>query len=203
MTRFDPITPRLLVQECVQRCAELPAIAVVGVDGATASSPDVFAGKIVDGLQTGGRAAAVVSTADFMRPASLRLEWGRSDAGSYRENWYDFAAIEREVIDAVREHRRWLPRLWDPVRDRSYRDHREAATDHQILVLAGPMLRTHGLDLDLTIHLAMSEGALRRRTPHDEHWTIAPLLDDEKEATPADIEVRYDHPDRPAIARRP
>lgn len=31
---------------------------------------------------------------------------------------------------------------------------------------------------------------------------IRPLLDDAAQARPADLEVRYDHPDRPALARR-
>lgn len=202
MTRFEPITPAGLVDLCVQRCAELPRIAVVGVDGAPAAAPVSFASEIVDGLRARGRAAAVVRTADYLRPASLRLEYGRSDPQSYRDNWFDFAAITREVIAAVRAERRWLPRLWDPVRDRSFRDQRENATNDQIIVIAGAMLRTHALDLDLVIGLDMSEGALRRRTPDDEQWMIRPLLDDTAGAPPADLEVRYDHPDRPALARR-
>lgn len=201
MTRFEPITPQGLVQLCTDRCADLDGIAVVGVDGAPAAGPDVLASEIVDGLRARGRAAAVVRTSDYLRPASLRLEYGRSDPESYRESWFDFAAIGREVVDAVRTHRRWLPRLWDPVRDRSFRDEHEHATDSQIIVLAGPMLRTQALDLDLVIHLAMSEGALRRRTPDAEQWTIEPLLDDDAYAPTADLEVRYDHPDRPALAR--
>ena len=36
--------------------------------------------------------------------------------------------------------------------------------------------RWSGLDVDLTVALRMSEGALRRRTPEPDHWTIAPLL---------------------------
>ena len=201
MTRFEPITPQGLVQLCTERCAALDGIAVVGVDGAPAAGTEVLASEIVDGLRARGRAAAVVRTSDYLRPASLRLEYGRSDPQSYRESWFDFAAIGREVIDAVRTHRRWLPRLWDPVRDRSFRDEHRHATDSQIIVLAGPMLRTQALDLDLVIHLAMSEGALRRRTPDAEQWTIEPLLDDDAHAPTADLEVRYDHPERPALAR--
>ena len=127
------------------------------------------------------------------------MEWGRTDAESYRSAWFDVGAIGREVVEALHTRGEWLPRLWDPRRDRSFRDVPDSAAPDQVVVLAGPMLVGSGLDVDLTVALRMTEGALRRRTPEDEHWTIPPLLAHEEESGPADIEVRWDHPDRPAV----
>ncbi|PJI51753.1 hypothetical protein CTI14_54160, partial [Methylobacterium radiotolerans] len=40
----------------------------------------------------------MVELKDFMLPASQRLELGREDPDSYRERWFDYPALAREVL---------------------------------------------------------------------------------------------------------
>ncbi|MGR6999451.1 uridine kinase [Yinghuangia aomiensis] len=71
-----------------------------------------------------------------------------------------------------------------------------------ILVLDGPVLLGRGLPLDFTVHLSLSDGALRRRTPEDEHWTLPAYRRYAEECLPedsADVVVRWDDPRRPAV----
>lgn len=197
--RYRPLSPDGLVDECAAMMADLPGRRVVAIDGADAAEPAALADAFVRRLRASGRAADVVDLRHWLRPASTRMEWGRTDPDSYRTAWFDLAAIGREVVDALRSRGEWLPRLWDPERDRSFRDAPVPAGPDQVIVLAGPMLVGSELDVDLTVALRMTEGALRRRTPEAEHWTIAPLLEQADETGPADVEVRWDHPDRPAV----
>ncbi|MEE3850486.1 hypothetical protein VZC37_09070 [Gordonia sp. LSe1-13] len=200
MPTFSPITPDGLVELGAELATRRPRRRVVLlVDGPDAAAPADLAGRIADRLTTLGRPAAVVSLVDYLRPASLRFEFGHTDAESYRTIWFDLDAVRREVIDALRDRGQWLPRLWDPDRDRSFRDRpREAAPD-QVLLVAGPMLLGSGLPADATVALRLTAGALHRRTPNEEAWTIPALLDHDRTAPIADVEVRYDHPDRPAV----
>ncbi|MGW5522302.1 hypothetical protein [Gordonia sp. NPDC003950] len=202
MTHYTPIDPDGLVEMCAQTCLDLDGASIVGVDGASPARPESIAEAIAATLRARGRAAAVIRVIDYLRPASLRLEWGAHDVESFRTSWYDYPALRREVLDGLRHHRRWLPRLWDGHSDRSFRDQRQHATDDQILLVAGPMVLREDLDLDLGIALRMSPPTLRRRLPPDEHWTIAALMEQQELGPPPDIEVRYDHPERPAIAIR-
>ncbi|MDL9947548.1 hypothetical protein QSJ19_18560 [Gordonia sp. ABSL11-1] len=201
MPNLQPISPDGLVDLVAGLAADRPGRRIVAVDGADAARPVSLAAAVADRLVASGRAASVVAMADFLRPASLRLEFGHADTESYRTIWFDHAAVRREVVDALRSSGQWLPRLWDPLRDRSFRDAPRAAATDQVLVLAGPMLRGSGLAVDATVALVMSEGALRRRTPDTEQWTIPALLENARDAPPPDIEVRYDHPERPAARR--
>ncbi|OPX15549.1 hypothetical protein [Gordonia sp. i37] len=196
---YRPIDPEGLVVTCAERCAALPGQPVVGIDGAVAARPDLLALRVIEVLRSRGRAAEVVRVGDYVRPASLRLEWGPHDPEAFTTSWYDFAALRREVLDGIRDHRRWLPRLWDELSDRSFRDQRLDAASGQITLIAGEMVVRDDLDLDLTIALRMSRAALLRRTPSDRQWTIDPLLDHQRDAPDPDVEVRYDQPDRPAL----
>lgn len=198
MTTFTPISPDGLVELCVEAIQQFPDAVVVAVDGADAARPDLLAHRIGDRLRTLGRATGVVEMAHYLRPASLRFEYGHTDGESYRTSWFDHAALRREVLDPVRAGEPWLPRLWNPVTDRSFRDDRVAAADDQVIVVAGPMLLGHH-DADVTIRLSQSAATLSRHTSPEERWTIPVLLEAAGE-TRADIEVRYDHPDRPAVA---
>ncbi|MYR05749.1 hypothetical protein GTV32_05225 [Gordonia sp. SID5947] len=202
MPNVRPISPDGLVDLCVDFVARIPGCRVVAVDGADAAGPDAFAAEIAARLEIAGHAAAVVVMSDFMRPASLRLEYGHTDPESYRTIWFDHEAVRREVIDALHERGRWLPRLWDATRDRSFRDVPRTAAPDQVLLLAGPLLLGSGLPVDATVALTMSEGALRRRTAEPDLWTVPALTAAARTAAPADIEVRYDHPDRPAVTTR-
>ncbi|WP_433597887.1 hypothetical protein ACQPXH_19025 [Nocardia sp. CA-135953] len=200
MPHFDPITRDGLVELITNRILEFDGRMLTAVDGADAAEPVAIADRVATALRDTGRAAEVVSLHDYIRPASLRLEFGRTDEMSYRTAWFDFAALDREVIRALRHDARWLPALWDEDRDRSARSPIRAAAPDTVLLVAGPMLLGRGLDFDLTVHLDMSERALHRRTPPDDQWTIPALLrhDRDNPSNPA-LFIRWDHPDRPAL----
>lgn len=200
MPHYTPTDPAGLVDLCARACLDLPGPLVVGVDGAVPAHPEQLASTIAEHMRARGRAAEVVAVTDYIRPASLRLEHGPRDAEGYRTDWFDYAALHREVIDSLRTHRRWLPRLWDERSDRSFRDSHRIAADDQVILVAGPMVLRDDLAVDLGIALRMSAATLRRELREPEWWTIEPLLAHQATAPAPDIEVRYDHPDRPAVA---
>ncbi|WAC55278.1 hypothetical protein [Gordonia sp. SL306] len=200
MPTYTPTTPDGIVELCLSHVAARDGRVVVVIDGADAARPDDLADRLADRLRAVGRAAGVVRMSDYLRAASLRFEYGHTDPESYRSGWFDHQALDREVVSALRVAGRWLPRLWDAEQDRSFRDRRQDAAPDQVLILAGPMLVGRDLDVDLTIRLRMSEATLRRISPPDTAWTIEPILRYSEASGDADIEVRYDHPDRPAVA---
>ncbi|MEU5840571.1 hypothetical protein [Rhodococcus sp. NPDC047139] len=200
MPSFSPVDPEALVVAVADRAASLGGRVCVAVSAPDAADPMTFAQQVATELRIRGRASDVVALHDFVRPASLRLEHGRTDPDSYRHEWFDYAALDREVLRGLREHGRWLPRLWDEGTDRSARAVLHPAADDQILLVAGPMLLGRGLDFDVSVVLTMSRGALERQTRTEDHWTIDALL--EHVDTDPDILVRYDHPARPAARQK-
>ncbi|MBF6212850.1 hypothetical protein IU433_20650 [Nocardia puris] len=202
MPHFAPITPRGLADLLIVRLHDLPGRRVVAIDGADAARPADFAHEAARAVRDTGRTAEVVSTHDYVRPASLRMEYGREDEFSYRTAWFDYDALRREVLDALRAHGRWLPALWDESTDRSARVAVRTAPTDTVLFLAGPMLLGRSLPFDLTVHLDLGPAALRRNTPDSEQWTIPALgaHADENPEVP-DYFVRWDHPDRAALRR--
>ena len=199
MPEYAPITVDGLVDTVAEAAFGIPRSAVIAVDGADAAVPRAPAELLAEVIRTRGRPAAVVWVHDFVRPASVRLEFGR-DEMSYRTAWFDYAALDREVLQALRRRGKWLPALWDEDEDRSARATMCAAAPGTVIVVAGPMLLGRNLDFDVTVRLRMSEAALRRRTDPGDLWTIPALLrhDADHDEVPA-IEVRWDHPDRPAV----
>ncbi len=199
MPAFEPISIDGLITAITAVALRDPGPVVVAVDGADAAGPRGLADRLAELIRTGGRPAAVVWMHDFVRPASVRLEFGR-DEMSYRTAWFDYAALDREVLQALRRRGRWLPALWDEAGDRSARAAIRAAAAGTVLVVAGPMLLGRNLEFDVTVQLRMSEAALQRRTDPVDLWTIPALLghDAELDEMPA-FEVRWDHPDRPAV----
>ncbi|WP_405138609.1 hypothetical protein [Nocardia sp. NBC_01388] len=200
MPRFTAISPGALAELVADRAISLPGHAVIAVDGADAADPVTFARTVADLLRAGGRPAEVVALHDFVRPASVRLEYDRSGEYTYRTAWFDYAALDREVLQALRQHGRWLPALWNEHTDRSARARIRTAAPGTLLLIAGPMLLGRNLDFDLTISLHMSEPALRRRTSPDAAFTIEALREHNSEAP--DILIAWDHPDRPAVRDR-
>nr|WP_306307549.1 hypothetical protein [Nocardia tenerifensis] len=170
---------------------------MVAIDGADAARPVDLAERVAAGLRDTGRAAEVVRLHDYVRPASLRVEFGRDEV-SYRTVWFDYEALRREVVDALHSAGRWLPALWDEVTDRSARAAIRSAADGTVLIVAGPMLLERYLEFDLSVRLEMSEQALRRNTPDEDRWTIPALVAGENGSEPTFF-VRWDHPDRPAL----
>ncbi|WP_067656649.1 hypothetical protein [Nocardia harenae] len=200
MPRYEPIGPGELVARIAERVLARAGRAVVAVDGADAAEPESLAAEVVSHLREVGRAAASVPLHGYVRPASLRLEYGRDDVGSYRDAWFDYAALDREVLRALRERGRYLPALWDEAADRSARAAIRDASAGTVLIVSGPMLLGRGLAFDHTVRLVLTEPALLRRTPEDQRWTIPALLAHAAEhPEEPDFAVRWDHPGKPAL----
>jgi hypothetical protein len=175
----------------------------VALDGAPAGRPGELATRVADALRTRGRSSLVVAAHDFLRPASLRLEYGHQDPESYYSGWLDTGALWREVFGPLETGGtgRVLPDLWDPVTDRATRSPYVELPPGGVLLLHGPLLLHHWFPFDLTVHIGLSPGALRRRTPEAEHWTLPAFAryDDETDpAAGADVVVRADDPRHPA-----
>ncbi|MFI2232315.1 hypothetical protein [Nocardia testacea] len=199
MPRFTSTTPDALAEILTRDLRTLDGYRVVGVDGADAARPLAFAGRLAERVRDDGRPAETVSLHDYVRPASLRMEFGR-DENSYRTGWFDYSALRREVLDAVRDTGTWLPALWDEAADRSARARRRTALPGTVLFVAGPMLLGRGLPFDRAVHLDLSAAALTRGVPDDEAWTVPALLAHDREhGGTAEYFVRWDHPDRPAL----
>lgn len=181
-----------------------PGVVVrVAVDGAPAAAPDRLAAALVDPLRVRGIAAGWVSTAGFLRPASVRLERGRTDPDAYYEGWWDLDGLRREVLDRVTETRQYLPSLWDARIDRATRaDYLSLPPAGGALLVSGPLLLGAGLPFEFTVHLHLSDAALRRRTGPDEAWTLPAYARYADEVAPmafADVVVRMDDPRHPAV----
>ncbi|RRO18089.1 uridine kinase [Saccharopolyspora rhizosphaerae] len=203
--RARPITPEALVTEVVERIDALAGRWLrVAVDGAPAARTGELADRLVSPLRERGREVVRVRAADYLRPASVRLEHGHRDPDSYYLSWFDTTGLAREVIAPLREDGtgKVLPALWDPEADRSPRLDRIALPERGVAVVDGPLLQGVGLDFDLVVHLWLSDAALRRTTPEDQRWTLPAFERYAEEVVPAslaDLVVRVDHPDRPAV----
>lgn len=198
---ITPVTRERLAAEVAELVATRTGRVRVAVDGAPPTGPDRLAADVVERLRAAGRAALLVRAADFLRPASVRLEYGRTDPDAFLDLRLDVAALRREVLDTGG---RVLPRLWDPVADRSYRDEYVPLPGSAVLMVAGELLLGRDLSFDLAVHLRMTPAALARHLPRDEQWTLPAYARYERERTPAehaDLLVLADHPDRPAIRR--
>jgi hypothetical protein len=174
------------------------------VDGAPASDPGALADATAALLRERGHPVTRISAEDFLRPASLRLEHGRTDPDAHLEDRLDLGALRREVLDpwGPGGSGRYLPTFWDAARDRATRAHYDTAADRGVLLLSGSMLLGWDLPVDLAVHLRLSTGALRRRTPEDSHWTLPAFERYAREHAPesvADLVVRWDDPRHPAV----
>lgn len=204
-----PLTPELLAEELVERISELAGEdgrtwTRVAVDGADAARPGELADALVAPLRLRGRPVQRVRARDFLRPASLRLEYGHHDPDAYLDGWLDTGALFREVFDPLEPGGSGLvlPTLWDAAADRATRAERVPLAPGGVLVLDGPLLLGRWFPLDLTVHLRLTPAALRRRTPEAERWTLPALARYEAEVRPeesADMTVRADDPRRPAL----
>jgi hypothetical protein len=151
-----------------------------------------------------GRPAVVVPAEGFYRPASLRLEHGRTDPDARYTDWLDAGALAREVLDRCgpRGTGEYLPALWDLARDRAARLATRPVPPGAVLLVPGSLLQGLGLAFDVVVHLRVSAAARRRRAPADRAWELPAFdrYDDEVDpATLADAVVLADHADRPAL----
>ncbi|MGP4004243.1 uridine kinase [Streptomyces sp. 8N706] len=175
----------------------------VAVDGAPAARPGQLAEGLADALRVRGRSARTVDADGFLRPASLRYEYGREDPDAYYDLWLDTGALWREVFNPLEPggSGEVLADLWDPVTDRATRTPREELAPGGVLVLYGPLLLGRWFPLDLSVHLRLSAPALARRTGEGERWTLPAFARYEDEVGPseaADVVVRVDDPRHPA-----
>ena len=169
------------------------------LDGVGSAS---LADSLLPGLLAAGRPGLRVSAGDFLRPAGERYEWGREDVSSFRERWLDDAALSREVLLPVLEGR-YLPALWDAARDRSARAAVAVAPPAAVLLVDGVLLLGRGLPADLTVHVALSPGALRRRGVPE--WQLPAFASYDADVRPGevcDVLVRAEDPQRPAVVVR-
>lgn len=204
--RVVPVSPEVLVREVVGLVAARPGRVRTALDGPPPTRPGPLAEQVAVELRALGRATVVVHAADFLRPASVRLEYGREDPDEFLDGWLDESGLRREVLDPAGPDGsgRVLPRLWDPATDRAYRDAYTPLPDDGVVLLAGALLLGRGLPLDLAVHLRMSGAALGRTLPGEERWTLpayARYADERRPEDGADLLVLADHPDRPAVRR--
>jgi hypothetical protein len=204
--RIRPISPPRLVEEITDRVAavEAPWVRVV-LDGAPPARPGDLADALSGPLRLRGRAVLRVSAGDFLRPASLRLEHGRTDPDVFYDEWLDAGALVREVLGPLEPggSGRVLPALWDAAADRAARASYVTLPPGGVLLLDGALLLGRGLPVDLAVHLRLSASALARKVAAGEEWTLPAYARYDREVEPghaADLVVRVDHPDRPAIA---
>ncbi|WP_245158966.1 uridine kinase [Blastococcus sp. TF02A-35] len=176
----------------------------MGVDGPEAAEPERLAGAVAERLPALGHGAVVVPATGFYRPASLRLEHGRTDPDARYTDWLDGNALNREVLGPLGPggSGEYLPVLWDLDRDRAARAPRRPAPPGAVVLVPGSLLQGVGLALDVVVHLRMSPAARRRRTPPEEQWALPAFdrYDDEVDpAALADAVVLADHPEKPAL----
>ncbi|WP_028044913.1 uridine kinase [Cellulomonas sp. URHE0023] len=200
---IEPVTRDALVERVVATVRAVgPGRVRVVVDGAPSTRPAALADALVDPLRTAGRAVARVHADDFLRPASVRWELGRHDPDAYLEDRLDLGALGREVLDRFAEEGRYLPTLWDAVRDRATRAPYVQAPEGAVLVLDGSLLLGRWLEHDVAVHLTVRPSSLARLTPADDRWTLPAFARYEEEMLPtavADLVVHVDDLRHPAL----
>lgn len=209
--RVRPVSREALVAELAEHLAGRGADAGaaggrlrVAIDGAPAADPAGLADALVDPLRVHGRPALHISTDDFLRPASLRLELGRTNPDAFYAGWVDEAGLRREVLDpsAPGGTGRILPSLWNPDTDRASRAPYQLLPAGGVVLVSGALLLGAGLSFDVTVHLELSAAALARRTAPEQQWTLPAFARYDDEVDPgglADVVVRLDDPRRPAV----
>ncbi|MFW6689761.1 uridine kinase [Streptomyces sp. MAR4 CNX-425] len=206
--RLEAITWERLTDALVERVAESQAAdggpwLRVAVDGAPAAEPGALAARVGDGLRVRGRESLVLDAGAFLRPASLRYEFGREDPDAYYDTWLDTGALWREVFGPLEPggDGRVLPDFWDPGTDRATRSPYTQLPPGAVVLLHGPLLLGRWFPFDLVVHLRLSAAALSRRTPERDRWTLPAFARYEEEADPAaaaDVLIGLDDPRRPA-----
>jgi hypothetical protein len=210
MSSPRPVSPQVLLGELAQllggfRVGEWVRVAV---DGAPPARPEELADALVDPLRTRGRAVLRVRATDFLRPASLRFEHGRTDPDAFYTDWIDVAGLTREVLQPLEPggSGRILPALWDAERDRATRAAYVDLPAGGVLLLDGALLLGRGLPIDFAVHLWLSPAALARQIAEEDRWTLpayARYADLVAPAEHADVAVRVDNALHPALSRGP
>ncbi|MGW5363635.1 uridine kinase [Actinopolymorpha pittospori] len=204
--RIRAVSPDLLVEEIADSIAARPADSWtrVLVDGAPPTTPAEWADALAAPLRARGRAVARVRAEDYLRPASLRFERGRTDPDVLYEDWLDDRGLIREVLEPLDPGGtgRILPALWNAETDRAHRADYVVVPPGGVLLLSGSLLLGRWLPVDLAVHLSLSPAALARQTPEEEHWMLPAYDRYDAEVEPsevAEIVVRLDNPRHPAV----
>ena len=176
----------------------------VAVDGPDVSGPAALAAAVAERLPPLGRPAIVVPAPGFYRPASLRLEHGRTDPDARYTDWLDSGALSREVLAPLGPggSGEYLPVLWDLVRDRAARARPRRLPPGGVVLVPGALLQGLGLAFDVTVHLRVAPAARRRLTPEEDAWQLPAFDRYDEEVRPAELAdavVLADHPERPAL----
>jgi hypothetical protein len=209
VTSARPVSPDALVEELADLIGDRvgdPWLRVA-IDGAPPAGPHDLADTLVDPLRVRGRPVQRVRADDFLRPASLRLERGRTNPDAYYEDWLDIGGLTREVLAPLDPGGTGavLPTLWDARTDRATRAGYVTLPPGGVLLLSGALLLGTGLPLDLVVHLELSPAALARRTPDGERWTLPAFqryADEVDPALLADVVIRVDDARHPAVLTR-
>lgn len=212
--RFRPVAAALVpdllatrLHESARRLSNAGQVGTalrVAVDGPRCADPGELAESLIEPLRALGRPATHVRAEYFLRDAALRLEYGRTDLESFATGWLDVDALRREVLDPLgpRGDGRFLGALRDPATNRAIRSPRHFSAPGSIVLISGELLLGHGLPFDASIHLAVGSAARRRRTDEQWQWTLPAFDSYDADIDPvrsADVVLRYDDPDRPAI----
>ena len=181
----------------------------IAVDGPPQAAPAEVADAVREAVRASGRPAARISADDFLLPASVRFEYGKADPDAWYDVHIDLGGLLREVLLPLGPggSLRYLPTLWDASRDRATRAPYENAPSSLVVVVDGPFLLRRELrgEFDLTVHLALSAGAVRRRTPPGREWqwgAIDRYADEVDPEAACAVLIRYDDPRHPAVVER-
>jgi hypothetical protein len=203
------MSPAAIVERITDAVLALPSgsPARVAIDGPPWSGLNVV-DELPAALLRGGRTSYVVDVRDFLRPASVRLERGRDNPDGFYEDWIDWPALRREVLDPLElgSPPRILPSLWDADRDRATRAPYVDVPQDGVVVVVGWFLLGQWLPFDLTVHVALTPAARQRRVPDADAARELPAWNRyDAEVTPvscADLVVRADDPAHPALLDR-
>jgi hypothetical protein len=208
-----PVTAHALAEEVADLAHRLvpgaagAGVAVrLGIDSAVVADGGALADAVAGTLSSRGLAAVRVRAGDFLHRRSVRLEYGPGDVDAAFDRTVDWSALVREVLDPLADPDgpRWLPRLWDAGTDRPARERARGTAPGTVAVVDGPYLLRWEMSgaFDVVVHLDLSPAALARRFPDADDprpgaWRR--YLAETDPASRADLVVRFDHPDRPAI----
>lgn len=203
--RVRPVSMDVLVVELAELLVRSPHQRVrVALDGASAADPGLLAEALVDPLRVRGLPAVHVPAEGFLRPASVRLEYGRTNPDAFYTGWLDEPGLRREVLDpsASGGSGRILTSLWNAQTDRASRTPYRQLPPRAVVLVSGPLLLGAGLPFDVAVHLRLSAAALARRTPAELAWTLpayARYADEVQPDAQADVVLLVDDPRHPAV----
>jgi hypothetical protein len=198
------LSERFLAARDRRRATGIPGTLRVAIDGAAAARSADLADAVADVLVGFGVPTVRVRAHAFVKAASLRFERGRDDPDAFYEDWLDAPALRREVLAPLgpQGSGRYLPSLWDVIRDHATRAPYLVAPEAAVLLVDGTFLLGRELPWDDSVHLALSPAALRRRTLDTEWWTLPAFERYEREVQPtsiAGVVLRVDDPRHPAL----